>query len=179
VLYACDGSCTCTCTGGQVDCSTESFLFPPPTCPGDQLVFYCSTSDTSNPPDGSTVWTVNTSSASDPGCILTHALWPSVSRVCGSFQAQASEESPEDCFISTLNGTASLPLDGVEIVCNFALGVLSVMEVGRGTITITGECYSSNPANMQQFPSAVNVCNCNSVDCMHTYRPVHITCMYM
>ena len=27
---------------GQVDCSTESFLSPPPTCPGDQLVFYCS-----------------------------------------------------------------------------------------------------------------------------------------
>ena len=148
VHYACDCSCTRTCTGGQVNCSTESFLSPPPTCPGDQLVFYCSTSDTSSGPDGSTVWTVNASSASAPQCTLNHALWPSVSRVCGSFQVQASEESPEDCFVSTLNDTASLPLDGVEVVCSFALGT-SVMEVRRGTVNIVGECYSSNPVTMQ------------------------------
>ena len=123
---------------GQVDCSTESFLSPPPTCPGDQLVFYCSASDTSIGPDGSTVWRVNASSASAQQCTLIHALWPSVSRVCGSFQAQASEESPEDCFISTLNNTASVSLDGVEIECSFDLGT-SQMEVGRRTITITGE----------------------------------------
>ena len=108
-------------------------------------MFYCSASDTSNPPVGSTVWT---SSASALECILLHALWPSVSRVCGSFQAQASEESPEDCFISTLNGTASLPLDGVEVVCSFDLGT-SDMEVGRETINITGEWYSSNPVTLQ------------------------------
>ena len=144
VHFACDCSCTRTYTGGQVDCSTESFLSPPPTCPGDQPVFYCSASDTSNPVDGSTVWTVN---ASAPQCTLIHALWPSVSRVCGSFQAQASEESPEGCFVSTLSGNASLPLDGVEVVCGFVLGS-SVMEVGRGTVNITGECYSSNPVTM-------------------------------
>ena len=111
-------------------------------------MFYCSASDTSNPLDGSTVWIVSTSSASASQCILDHDDWPSVSRVCGSFQAQASEESPEDCFISTLNGTASLPLDGVEVVCGFYLG-LSVMEVGRETVNITGEWYSSNPVTLQ------------------------------
>ena len=111
-------------------------------------MFYCSTSDTSSGPDGSTVWTVNASSASAPQCSVNHALWPSVSRVCGSFQAQASEESPEDCFISTLSGTASLPLDGVEVVCSFALG-FNGMEVGRETINITGEWYSSNPVTLQ------------------------------
>ena len=58
--------------------------------------------------------------------------------MCGSFQAQAFEESPEDCFISTLSGTASLPLDGVEVVCALILG-FDVMEFGRGTITISGE----------------------------------------
>ena len=101
-------------------------------------MLYCSTPDTSNPVDGSTAWRVNSNSASPSQCILLHALWPSVSRVCGSFQAQASEESPEDCFISTLSGNASLPLDGVEVVCGFALGV-DGMEVGRKTINITGE----------------------------------------
>ena len=94
--------------------------------------------DTSSGPDGSTVWTVNTSSASAQQCTLNHALWPSVSRVCGSFQALASEESPEDCFISTLSGTASLSLDGIEVVCALILG-FDVMEIGRGTITISGE----------------------------------------
>ena len=108
-------------------------------------MFYCSASDTSSGPDGSTVWT---SSVSASECILLHALWPSVSRVCGPFQVQASEESPEDCFISTLSGTASLPLDGIEVVCGFALGA-SVMEVGRETINITGEWYSSNPVTLQ------------------------------
>ena len=111
-------------------------------------MFYCSASDTSSRPDGSTVWIVSTSSASASQCILIHDLWPSVSRVCGSFQAQASEESPEDCFISTLSGNASLPLDGVEVVCGFAIGFNS-MEVGRETINITGEWYSSNPGTLQ------------------------------
>ena len=51
---------------------------------------------------------------------------------------ELSEESPEDCFISTLNDTTSLPLDGVEIVCSFVSGS-SDIKVGRGTITISGE----------------------------------------
>ena len=111
-------------------------------------MFYCSTSDTSNPVDGSTVWIVNANSASASQCILDHNDWSSVSRVCGSFQAQASEESPADCFISTLSGTASLPLDGVEVLCVFSLGT-SVTEIGRRTINITSEWYSSNPVTLQ------------------------------
>ena len=111
-------------------------------------MFYCSTSDSSDPSVGSTAWIVNASSQT---CILTHNAWPSVSRVCGSFQAQASEESPEHCFISTLSGTASLPLDGVEIVCS---SIPAGPEGRRGTINIIGECYSSNPICVQQFPSS-------------------------
>ena len=103
-------------------------------------MFYCPASDTSNPTVGTTVWRVNASSAQFQQCVLSHITWPmSPSAVCGSFQAQASEESSEDCFISTLNGTASLSLDGVEIVCTVLIGVLNT-EVGTGTIAITGMC---------------------------------------
>lgn len=124
-----------TDAGGQVDCS--AFHSPPPTCPGDQLVFFCSTYDNSDPNLGNTVWTVNSRSVSE--CVLNHIIWPNAGAMCEAFQAQASGESPVNCFLSTLNSTASLSLDGVEVVCNFVFGLNTPMEVGRERISITGK----------------------------------------
>ena len=126
-----------TDAGGEVDCRV--FHSPPPTCPGDQLVFFCSAFDNSDPNLGNTVWTVNPNSVSVSECVLNHIIWPNAGAVCESFQAQASGESPVNCFLSTLNRTASLSLDGIEIVCSFVFGINTPMEVGRERISITGK----------------------------------------
>lgn len=66
--------------------------------------------------------------------------------MCGLFQASITEQSPEHCFKSTLNVTASLSLDGVEVTCEFVHGTQTRNRIGGDRITLIGEdinTYSS------------------------------------
>ena len=118
---------------GEDNCT--SFLRPLPTCPGDLLVFQCSTFDNSDNNAGETVWTVSNNQSP---CILKHVIWPRATGECGSFQAKVPEQSTESCFRSTLTATASPLLDGVEVACNFAYGSTN-STAGRQRITVIGE----------------------------------------
>ena len=123
------------------NCDTQPFLAPAPACPGDQLNFSCAVYDTSESLDtrnplGRTVWTGTYSPVSDL-CILNHDEWPNESLRCEPLDAQAFNETPTDCFISTLNGTAVESLNETEVICSIYTGT-TIDEINRTTIIIIG-----------------------------------------
>ena len=122
--------------GQSVNCSTQPFLAPPPSCPGDQLTFQCAAMDNStDPPVGKTAWSNAGNSVSE--CILLHRLWRmNTSRECGS-HAQAIVEFPTDCFISTLSGTSKLDFNGTVVICSTTV-TGSPTEIGREVIIVIG-----------------------------------------